>query len=75
MDALDQVLYLGRWVPKKYFRVFVHNGIESKLANSYDEFSQLIASGLWLDKPFAPSCDIVPIQSTRKRQKKEASNG
>lgn len=43
-----QVLYLGRWVDRKNFRVFVYNEKdEQKLANSYDEFESLTGSGLW----------------------------
>ena len=46
-----QVLYLGRWVSKKHFRTFVYNKNEQKLANSYEEYSELISSGLWFNQP------------------------
>ena len=42
-----QVLYNDRWVDKKHFRAFVYNGKEQKLANSYQEYSDLISSGVW----------------------------
>lgn len=48
--AEEQFLYLGRWVDKKGFRAFVYNKQgEQKLADSYQEFENLIASGLWFD--------------------------
>lgn len=50
---MDQVNYLGRWVSKEHFRVFVYdaNG-NQKLANSYDEYTNLVANGSWLvEKP------------------------
>lgn len=47
-ETIDgQVLYLGRWVPRKHFRAFVYNSNGSKLCNSYDEFEQCINSGVW----------------------------
>lgn len=42
-----QVLYNDRWIDKKHFRAFVYNGKDEKLANSYQEFSDLISSGVW----------------------------
>lgn len=43
----EQVLYLGRWVPKRHFKAFVYNKSGQILANSYREFKQLISSGVW----------------------------
>lgn len=54
-----QALYLGRWVDKSKFRVFVYDkkGHE-KLANTWKEFEDLIASGLWYAvKPKEPISD------------------
>lgn len=47
-QANDQFMYLGRWVSRKNFRVFVYsaNGKE-KLVNSYDEFNKSLESGEW----------------------------
>lgn len=43
-----QFLYLGRWVDKKHFRVFVYNDKgEQKLAESFNDYESLIASGIW----------------------------
>jgi hypothetical protein len=45
-----QVPYLGRWVDKEFFRAFVYKPDGSqKLARNYDEFKELIATGLWFD--------------------------
>jgi hypothetical protein len=44
-----QVPYMGRWVPKDQFRAYVYSESEQKLADSWDEFQRLIASGLWFE--------------------------
>lgn len=43
----DQVEYQGRWVPKEHFRVFVYNKSGERLVNSYEEYQEALASGLW----------------------------
>lgn len=44
----EQFLYLGKWVDKNGFRAFVYDKKgDQKLANSYDEYEQLISSGIW----------------------------
>ena len=54
-----QVSYLGRWVDKKTFRVFVYNEKhEQKLADNYAEFESLIASGLWYATKPDPSLKV-----------------
>jgi hypothetical protein len=66
-----QVLYQGRWVLRNKFRAFVYNATEKKLANSYEEYSQLIESGLW----FSSKEDIEPKQPINIRSGKKAKNG
>ena len=66
-----QVLYQGRWVDRKTFRAFVYNETEQKLANSYDEYSDLIESGLW----FCSQEDIQPKEVVNIRQGRKAKNG
>lgn len=44
-----QVFYDNRWVDRDTFRAFVYREGEQKLANSYQEFESLIASGLWFE--------------------------
>jgi hypothetical protein len=52
----EQVLYMGRWVDKKSFRAYVYNEKTEKLANSYEEYEELVTSGLWFtEKPDASS--------------------
>lgn len=46
---VSQVFYNGRWVDKEYFRAFVYSTTEQKLAQSYKEYEELIATGLWFD--------------------------
>lgn len=45
---IEQVEYLGRWVPKEHFRAFVY-GVDNKmqLARTWDEYQELISSGVW----------------------------
>jgi len=51
-----QVLYRGRWVSREYFCAFVYNSAGERLAKSYQEFSDLISSGVWFaDKSDIPS--------------------
>ncbi len=42
-----QVFYNDRWVDIENFRVFVYNSDGQKLAESYQEYENLIASGKW----------------------------
>lgn len=52
----EQVEYLGIWTPKKYFRTFVYSASgQKKLANSWDEYKKLIATGEWFDSPLEVS--------------------
>lgn len=52
----DQVNYLNRWVSKDNFRVHLYNADgQQKLANSYDEFTNLVDTGNWFaEKPVKP---------------------
>jgi hypothetical protein len=66
-DASEQVEYLGHWVEKKYFRVFVYNAVEKKLANSWEKYNEMIKSGLWFSTPEeAMPKEVLPIRSGRK---------
>ena len=42
-----QFEYLGRWVDKHNFRAFVYSKDEEKLAETYQQYTDLLASGLW----------------------------
>ena len=44
----QQVLYLDKWCDRKSFRAFVYDvNLNQKLAESYDEYEDLVASGIW----------------------------
>ena len=45
---VGQFQYLGRWVEKNNFRAFVYDKKgDQTLANSFEEYESLIASGIW----------------------------
>lgn len=44
-DRKEEVLYNEKWIPKKYFRVFVYKNGEKVLADNYDEYQRLKALG------------------------------
>jgi hypothetical protein len=48
IEVPEYVRYLGRDVPKEGFRVFVYGPDDTqKLVNSWDEFQDVISSGIW----------------------------
>ncbi len=63
-----QVEYLGRWVDRAHFCAFVYNKEGQRLAKSYDEFSNLLASGLWfaskklLEAAILKVADSTPLE-------------
>lgn len=68
MKLDDQILYLGRWVSREHFRAFVFNSTGQKLANSYEEFSEMISSGVWFTEPNDVHPDnVVDIKPKRGR--------
>lgn len=72
VDAKAQVFYDGRWVPRQNFRVFVYNGAgNKKLANSYDEYTNLIGTGLWFASVDAID-DKAPVSIKSGRKAKHA---
>ena len=48
-NVKNQVQYMGRWVDRDSFRVFVYSKDGKKLAKNYQEYEGLIASGNWYD--------------------------
>lgn len=62
------VTYLGKKVPVSSFRAFVYSKDDQKLVNSWDEFQEAMASGVW----FAEKKDISSEQpKPRKRANKK----
>lgn len=49
IKKVEQIFYNEKWVDKEFFRAFVYNGIEQKLAENYKEYEFLISTGLWFD--------------------------
>jgi len=48
-----QFMYLGRLVNKRFFRAFVYGAQGIKLADDYDQFHELVSSGLWFESQIA----------------------
>ncbi len=42
-----QFEYLGRWVDKKHFCAFVYSGLNQRLVQNYEDFIEIIATGIW----------------------------
>ena len=72
MKEDNQVLYLGRWVSREHFRAFVYNSTGQKMANSYDEFSDMISSGVWYaepkDVPSEKETNVLPMKKEGGRK-------
>ena len=68
-----QVFYNNRWVDKEHFRAFVYNANkEQRLAKSYKEYEDLIASGLWFSNK---ENNVVPLPKISKARKpKDGAN-
>lgn len=70
-----QFEYLGRWVDTKHFCAFVYSISEQKLAKSYQEFIDLIGSGLWFaskedaEKAIFKDGDSLNIEVEQKKEK------
>lgn len=72
---IPQVLYQGRWVNREHFRVFVYNGEGQKLANSYDEYMNLISSGLWWNtKEEVDPKEPIQFKSVASKKAKHGAN-
>jgi hypothetical protein len=76
-EVIDkQVLYQGRWVSRQHFAAFIYKKDGQRLVNNYDEFANLIASGLWYaekkDIPelnkIEPENNVVDIKPKRVRK-------
>lgn len=64
----DQVQYMGKWFNKKTFRTFVYNHTGAqKLAENYEQYEDLITSGLWFDTKQAAS-------TLKRKQKDDADS-
>lgn len=59
---VDQVTYNGRLVDRAHFRAYVYNFDGEKLANSYEEYEELLASGDW----FNEKCKVLKSHEAPK---------
>lgn len=67
----EPAVYLDRMVDKKHFRAFVYNAIgDSKLVESWDEFEETMAAGVWFSTREAAS-SVKDVTTKRKRKSKE----
>ncbi len=67
-EVHGQVLYKDRWVDKSHFRAFVYNVTDQKLANSFNEYEQMIASGLWFNTK-EDALNAVKVEEEPKTKK------
>ena len=76
-DVSEQVEYLGTWIEKKYFRAWVYSATDQKLAKTWDQFNELIKSGLWFatkEETLAKEKEKAPIPIRTGRKVKNDSN-
>lgn len=60
----EEVYYNGKAIKKALFRTFVYNEAgEQKLANSWEEFEQLKATGIWSDIKFIGRAEVKDADS------------
>ena len=79
-----QVFYNDKWVDKDHFRAFVYSTDKQKLANSYKEYEDLIASGLWFDSlakaveakfiAESPKAEVMEFKQPKARKPKDGAN-
>lgn len=81
-----QVFYNDKWVDKEHFTAFVYRENEQKLAKTYKEFEDLIASGLWFDSKDKSievvkkrldqiDSEIIELKTAKARKPKNGANG
>jgi hypothetical protein len=77
-----QVFYNDRWVDRNHFTAFVYKDAEQRLAKSYKEYQDLIATGLWFDnrslametKLEAPQAEILELKKPKARKPSNGAN-
>lgn len=80
-----QVLYNDKWVDKEHFRAFVYRENEQRLAKSYKEFEDMLASGLWFDTKEKSmeavkkrlnqiDSEIIELKTAKARKPKNGAN-
>ena len=86
----EEVMYMGRKIPKEGFRAFVYGkDNRRKIAESWDEFIKLLATGEWFSNieafeakedaikfsefVFSEQNDAVIMEEVRRRGRRKAS--
>ena len=81
-----QVFYNNRWVDREHFAAFVYKESEQKLAKSYKEYEDLLATGLWFNdkakameakKPIlqeAPKSVVLDLKKDQARKPKDGAD-
>lgn len=76
-----QVFYCDRWVDRDSFRAFVYSTSDLKLANSYKEYENLIATGLWfdtkakaMDAKQVPQAEVIELKKPKARKPNNGAN-
>ncbi len=65
----QQVEYQGRWIDSDHFRVFVYGKESQKIVNSYKEYQEALATGLWFSRK-----EDIPILKPKKVRADADSN-
>ncbi len=60
----SRFLYCGRMISKDHFRAWVYGKDGRKMANNYDDFVKLVATGLWFES-------IEAMSKASEKEKKE----
>lgn len=66
----NYVEYLGRMIPESTFRAYVYSKDSKKLVNSWAEFQEAMASGVWFAEPVNKKVE----EKATRRIKQKASD-
>ena len=64
----DQFYYNGRYVNTEHFRTFVYNKDGEKLAENYQQYQDLISSGLWFSSKEAIPKETIDVVEEIKQK-------
>lgn len=76
-----QVFYNERWVDRDNFTAFVYKDAEQRLAKTYKEYEELIATGLWFDTKAkatnakqTPQAEVIELKKPKARKPTNGAN-
>jgi len=71
-----QVFYNNRWVSKINFAAFVYDkNNNQKLASTYEDFSQLLETGLWFSEKQESKQKVRKIRKVKAQARKPDDDG